>query len=114
MESKKVREIIENELLYFGVDPAIKGFQCITECVLYYIMNGKDFYHVSITKELYPTIAEILGTDKRRIERNVRKAIEKCCSNSGTLPRKFCEVNTGKVTSSTFIAYVLLVVKRKI
>lgn len=114
MDSKKIREVVENELLYLGVDPSIKGFQCITECILYYILNGKDFYHVSITKELYPAVAELLGTTKERIERNTRKTVEKCILNSGTFPAEICERNSGKVTNSTFIAYVLLEVKRKI
>lgn len=114
MDSKKIREVVENELLYLGADPSNKGFQCITECILYYILNGKDFYHVSITKELYPAVAELLGTTRERIEKNTRKTVEKCIFNSGTFPAEICERNSGKVTNSTFIAYVLLEVKRKI
>lgn len=114
MDSKKIREVVENELLYLGVDPSNKGFQCITECILYYILNGKDFYHVSITKELYPAVAKMLETTNERVERNTRKAVEKCMLNSATFPAEICERNSGKVTNSTFLAYALLEVKRKI
>lgn len=114
MDSKNIRKVVENELLYLGVDPANKGFQCITECILYYILNGKDFHRVSLTKELYPSIAELIGTTNKRVEKNIRKAVKKCIFNSTTFPEEICERNSGKVTNSTFIAYVLLEVKRKI
>lgn len=114
MDSKKIREVVENELLCLGVNPANKGFQCITECILYYILNGKDFYHVSITKELYPAVAELLGTTNKRVERNIRRTVEKCMLNSLKFQEEICKINSDNVTSSTFIAYVLLEVKRKI
>lgn len=114
MDSKKIREFVENELLYLGVDPANKGFQCITECILYYILNGKDFHRVSLIKELYPAIAELIGTTDKCVETRTRKAVKKCILNSTTFPVEICERNSGKVTNRTFLAYVLLEVKLKI
>lgn len=72
--SKKLEEKITNIFLTVGIPAHIKGYQFLREAIK---MAVKDPYVInSITKKLYPGIAEQYGTTPSKVERAIRHAIE--------------------------------------
>jgi len=79
--SKKEVETIENNLEWgvtdmihkIGVPPHIKGFQYLRDAIIMSV-NDERFLH-SITKLLYPSIAQLHDTTSSRVERAIRNAI---------------------------------------
>lgn len=65
------REKIEDTLLAMGVPAGIKGFNYIADAMQIFDERGTD---ISITKELYPAIAERNNTTPSRTERAIRHA----------------------------------------
>lgn len=65
------RAKIEDTLLAMGVPAGIKGFNYIADAIQIFEERGTN---ISITKELYPTIAEKNGTTLSRAERAIRHA----------------------------------------
>ena len=90
-----------------GVPAHIKGYQYIREAIMYVIEN-EDAIN-SITKVLYPTLAERFETTPSRVERAIRHAIE-VAWNRGQLEMHdkifgyTVNSNKGKPTNSEFIA----------
>lgn len=68
MDKKK----IENTLLKLGIPASIKGFQYILDAIMVIEKSGL----ISVTKQLYPEIAEINKTTSNRVERSIRHAFE--------------------------------------
>lgn len=66
------RAKIEDVLLAMGVPAGIKGFNYIVDAIEIFDERGTN---ISITKELYPTIAE-KNTTPSRVERAIRHAFE--------------------------------------
>lgn len=60
---------IEDVLLAMGVSAGIKGFTYIADAMQIFDERGTN---ISITKELYPAIAEKNGTTPSRVERAIR------------------------------------------
>ena len=69
---------ISTMLLNIGITPDLKGFEYIKEGVV--LIIAKKTGHLSVTKELYPDIAEIAGTTASRVERCIRYVKEKAIS----------------------------------
>lgn len=67
------RAKIEDVLLAMGVPAGIKGFNYIADAVEIFDERGTN---ISITKELYPAIAEKNATTPARVERAIRHAFE--------------------------------------
>lgn len=67
------RAKIEDTLLTMGVPAGIKGFNYIADAVEIFDERGTN---ISITKELYPAIAEKNDTTPSRVERAIRHAFE--------------------------------------
>lgn len=67
------RAEIEDILLAMGVPAGIKGFNYIADAVEIFEERGTD---ISITKGLYPKIAEKNSTTPSRVERAIRHAFE--------------------------------------
>lgn len=65
------RENIEDALLAMGVPAGIKGFTYIVDAIQIFDEMGTN---ISITKELYPAIAERNNTTPSRAERAIRHA----------------------------------------
>ena len=65
------RAKIEDVLLAMGVPAGIKGFTYITDAIQIFDERGAN---ISITKELYPAIAEKNGTTPSGAERAIRHA----------------------------------------
>lgn len=74
------RAKIEDVLLAMGVPAGIKGFNYIADAVEMFDEKGTN---ISITKELYPTIAEKNNTTPSRAERAIRHAFEVARSPKG-------------------------------
>ena len=66
-----VTEIIHK----IGIPAHIKGYDYIRSAVIY-LMKAKKTSDVSLTKELYPTIAKEFGTTASRVERATRHGFE--------------------------------------
>lgn len=92
-----------------GVPAHIKGYQYLREAIMMSV-NDIDMLS-SITKVLYPTIAEKYETTSSRVERAIRHAIEVAWSRGRmeTLNALFgytISTGKGKPTNSEFIALI--------
>lgn len=74
------RAKIEDVLPAMGVPAGIKGFNYIADAIEIFDQRG---INISITKELYPAIAEKNGTTPSRVERSIRHAFERVRSYRG-------------------------------
>lgn len=74
------RAKIEDALLAMGVPAGIKGFNYIADAIEIFDEIGTS---ISITKELYPAIAERNNTTPSRAERAIRHAFERVRSYRG-------------------------------
>lgn len=63
---------VSDLLIELGMPTKLKGFGCAREAILIIL---KDFSQ-SITKELYPAVAEVVGGSSQQVERSIRNAIE--------------------------------------
>lgn len=70
----KVEEKITNIFITVGIPAHIKGYQFLREAIKLAIVNPEIIN--SITKRLYPTIAEKYSTSASKVERAIRHAIE--------------------------------------
>lgn len=70
----KVEEKITNIFITVGIPAHIKGYQFLREAIKLAIVNPEIIN--SITKKLYPTIAEKFSTSASKVERAIRHAIE--------------------------------------
>ena len=92
-----------------GVPAHIKGYQYLREAIM---MSVEDIEMLSsITKVLYPTIAEKYDTTPSRVERAIRHAIEVAWNRGRmeTLNALFgytISTGKGKPTNSEFIALI--------
>lgn len=71
---KNVDERLSNIFIRAGIPPHIKGYQYLRMAVKLAI--GQPDIVNSITKKLYPTVAEYFGTTASKVERAIRHAIE--------------------------------------
>lgn len=74
------RAKIEDVLLEMGVPAGIKGFTYIADAIQIFDERGTN---ISITRELYPAIAERNNTTPSRAERAIRHAFERVRSCRG-------------------------------
>jgi two-component system response regulator (stage 0 sporulation protein A) len=70
----KMEEKITNIFITVGIPAHIKGYQFLREAIKLAISNPEIIN--SITKKLYPTIAEKYSTSASKVERAIRHAIE--------------------------------------
>ena len=74
MSMGKVEEKITNIFITVGIPAHIKGYQFLREAIKLAIANPEIIN--SITKKLYPSIAEKYSTSASKVERAIRHAIE--------------------------------------
>lgn len=72
--SGQIEEKITNIFITVGIPAHIKGYQFLREAIKLAIANPEIIN--SITKKLYPTIAEKYDTSASKVERAIRHAIE--------------------------------------
>lgn len=100
---------ITNLIHEIGVPAHIKGYQYLRDAIT--LVVGRMEYLNAVTKELYPSIAEMNNTTPSRVERAIRHAIE-IAWNRGkleTIESIFgytIQQDKGKPTNSEFIAII--------
>ena len=72
--SRSIDERLSSIFIRAGIPPHIKGYQFLREAVKLAVAYPEMIN--SITKKLYPTIAEIYQTTPSKVERAIRHAIE--------------------------------------
>lgn len=103
-------EVIMTDVIHqLGVPAHIKGYHYLREAILASLANGALLE--SVTKSLYPTVAERFETTPSRVERAIRHAIEIAWDrgNLDTLNSFFgytVDTSKGKPTNSEFIALI--------
>ncbi|HJD05619.1 MAG TPA: sporulation transcription factor Spo0A [Candidatus Onthoplasma faecipullorum] len=73
-KTNQIEEKITNIFITVGIPAHIKGYQFLREAIKLAIANPEIIN--SITKKLYPTIAEKYSTSASKVERAIRHAIE--------------------------------------
>ncbi len=73
-ENRQLDEKISNIFISIGIPAHIKGYQFLREAVKLAVEEPEIIS--SITKKLYPTIAERFDTSSSKVERGMRHAIE--------------------------------------
>lgn len=64
---------VTNLLINFGFRPKLIGFSYLRRAIIYCVENGTD---VSISKTIYPLIAQEFNSTYHRVERAIKTAIE--------------------------------------
>lgn len=108
-KTKNLEEKITNIFITVGIPAHIKGYQFLREAIKMAIDNP-DIIN-SITKKLYPQIAEKFETSASKVERAIRHAIEVAWNrgkieNINTLFGVKVYANNEKPTNGEFIALV--------
>lgn len=103
-------EMMVTEIIHeIGIPAHIKGYQYLRHAIIM-VVEDLDIIN-SITKELYPTVAEDFNTTPSRVERAIRHAIEVAWDRGDTDVLNsffgYTIANTkGKPTNSEFIAMI--------
>lgn len=74
LKNKQLDEKISNIFITVGIPAHIKGYQFLREAIKMAVDNPEIIN--SITKQLYPSIAERFETSSSKVERAIRHAIE--------------------------------------
>lgn len=109
IKNKVLEEKITNIFLTVGIPAHIKGYQFLREAIKMAIDNPEIIN--SITKKLYPSIADRFETSASKVERAIRHAIEVAWNrgkieNINTLFGIRVYSNNEKPTNGEFIALV--------
>lgn len=109
IKNKNLEEKITNIFITVGIPAHIKGYQFLREAIKMAIDNP-DIIN-SITKKLYPQIAEKFETSSSKVERAIRHAIEVAWTRgqTETVDSIFgytISAAKGKPTNSEFIAMI--------
>ncbi|WP_350344682.1 sporulation transcription factor Spo0A [Proteinivorax tanatarense] len=109
-EERDLEEIITTILLEMGVPSHIKGYAFLKEAINLVIEDPSMIN--SITKVLYPTVAERFDTTPSRVERAIRHAIESAWNGRNNIQivnklfKYSIRSDKGKPTNSEFIARI--------
>lgn len=92
-----------------GVPANLKGYLYIRTAVGILLEDPSKIETGSVTKYVYPKVAEEHGTTAQRVERAIRHAIERSSDNYGVseLMEKMgqcASISKGKLTNSEFLA----------
>ncbi|MGI6615829.1 MAG: sporulation transcription factor Spo0A [Dethiobacteria bacterium] len=106
---RPLNEEVTGILHQIGIPAHIKGYLYLRDAILM-VVEDIDLLG-SITKVLYPEIAELFSTTSSRVERAIRHAIEVAWSrNNVDIIKKFfgytIDAEKGKPTNSEFIAMI--------
>lgn len=102
-------EVLVTDIIrQIGIPPHIKGYQYLRSAIIICVENPELLE--SVTKELYPTVAEIYGTTSSRVERAIRHAIEVAWDRGNLDNLSSCLgyniQSRGKPTNSELIALI--------
>lgn len=98
---------VTNLMHEVGIPPHMAGYQYLREAIVLIVKNSKMYS--SITKSLYPAVAQKFNTTSQKVERAIRNAIESAWSrgNLDTIDSLFgytINYTKGKPTNSECIA----------
>lgn len=104
---QQVEQEVTRHMIMLGVPPHYKGYPYLREAVTMVVEDGRLL--TSVTKVLYPSIAERFDTSSYKVERAIRNAIESTWTrgNLELINQLFAhtvDLNKGKPTNSAFIA----------
>lgn len=101
--SQKVTRLLTN----LGFSSNLLGFNYLRKCIIHCVINGTQ---ISLSKTLYPFIAQELETTPERLQRSIRYSIDKVftCHNSNLIEIMGETINSrkGNPSNSEFIAFV--------
>lgn len=100
---------VTNMMHEIGIPPHMSGYQFIREAIMMTVNNSKVFS--SITRVLYPAVAEKFNSTPQKVERAIRNAIESAWERGNpdsidTLFGYTVNYSKGKPTNSEFIAMI--------
>jgi len=109
IESRPVDFEVTDVIREIGIPAHIKGYQYLREAITMIVADNN--FLGSVTKELYPTVAQKYSTTPSRVERAIRHSIEVAWNrgNIDLINQLFgCTVNKdkGKPTNSEFMAMI--------
>lgn len=109
LSAKNLEAEVTNIIHEIGVPAHIKGYQYLRDAIIM-VVNDIELIN-SITKQLYPSIAELHNTTSSRVERAIRHAIEVAWNRGqvDTINSLFgytINIGRGKPTNSEFIAMI--------
>lgn len=112
-----IQKVIIDELISLGVSPSILGYEYTKVALCCILENPLAVY--SITKELYPVVAQEVGSTPSRVERSLRHAVEKLYNecDPNILEKYFGLVSSkdkGKVTNSQFLSVIAERIRKKV
>lgn len=104
-DSRRLEGNGENDRIFrllrkLGVMQNMTGFKFLQDAIAYVVEHKDEIY--SITKDVYPAVAEKHQTSAANVERNIRYVIENTWSNANTFLKNFFDSNK-KPTNSRFI-----------
>lgn len=106
---EKSIEITTKLLRALGIPAHIKGYYQMRSAIVYMIAAGDRAFDMRMTTELYPAIAQEFNSTAKRVERNIRNAIE-VAWNRGSISMQHeifgytVKDTKGKPTNSEFLA----------
>ena len=108
-KAEETRLLVTDIIHEIGVPAHIKGYHYLREAILLSIESGE--YINSVTKLLYPTVAQKFSTTSSRVERAIRHAIEVAWDRGDVdiLNQYFgytIQNGRGKPTNSEFVAMI--------
>lgn len=74
-ESESYRESIQDALEEMGFLPKKQGTKQCAEAIHFIVLSGNE--EISVTKQVYPYVADLYDTNNSNVEVNIRKSIER-------------------------------------
>lgn len=98
--------IVTNTIQRFGVPAHIRGYHYLRTAIINNLQSGSPFD--SVTKQVYPVVADVYSTTPTRVERAIRNAIQTAWERSSTIDTAaFYGYNFDtRPTNSEFIALI--------
>ena len=104
LPAQNLEERCAQLLLSLGFSPNHNGYQYILDCIQLLHQNPA----LSVTKELYPTVAKKYGQKWRRIERSIRSAAEAAWDRGDRQRWLTCFPNCSKRPSNSVFLFQIL------
>lgn len=109
-------DIIYKQLKHLGVPANLSGYIYLKEAIRIVLEDPKAIHRM--TKQLYPTVAEVCDSTAARVERAIRHAIEYVFDNTdyNIVYEYFGNTNrdSGKLTNTQFIAGVVEYIRTEV
>lgn len=108
-----MRHLIEDALNCLCIPPSLLGYTYLTYIVWQVAMEPLRIK--GLTKQIYPEVARLYGTNAKAVEHDVRTAIHVCWSRRGkeTLDRMAHRRLVQRPRATEFIAIVAQYIKRR-